>query len=283
MIKEIRKVIYDDKLNIEALNFCNINQSFQKHFHDYYVIGYVKKCNRVLICNSLKYNLKGGELILINPNDYHQCNCKEREFFEYCAIHITKDKIEKLASEIFNINKEIKFNITVINNFSLKEEFYNMIKLIFEETNSLKNDFKKEELFYLIIKELLQNYGDLKEYDFKENENISLFETKKVLSYIHKNYNDNLSLDKLSEVAGISKYYFIRLFAKCIGITPYKYLEIYRINRAKKMLKKGISIIEVAISNGFSDQSHFTNLFKRTIGITPKQYRLIFEKLNKKL
>ena len=275
MLKEIRKVIYDNKLDIEALNFYNIKQSFKKHFHDYYVIGYVKKCKRELICNDLKYNLKGGELILINPNDYHQCNSIENEIFEYGAIHITKEKIKKLASEIFNINEEVKFKQTVIKDFYLKKEFYNMIKLIF------KNDFKKEELFYLVIKELLQNYGDLKKYDFKENENISSLETEKVLSYIHKNYNDNLSLDELAKVAGISKYYFIRLFTKYIGITPYQYLEIYRINKAKRMLQKGIPIIDAAISNGFSDQSHFTNLLKKTIGITPKQYRLIFENINK--
>ena len=275
MLKEIRKVIYDNKLDIEALNFYNIKQSFKKHFHDYYVIGYVKKCKRELICNDLKYNLKGGELILINPNDYHQCNSIENEIFEYGAIHITKEKIKKLASEIFNINEEVKFKQTVIKDFYLKKEFYNMIKLIF------KNDFKKEELFYLVIKELLQNYGDLKKYDFKENENIYLLETEKVLSYIHKNYNDNLSLDELAKVAGISKYYFIRLFTKYIGITPYQYLEIYRINKAKRMLQKGIPIIDAAISNGFSDQSHFTNLLKKTIGITPKQYRLIFENINK--
>ena len=48
------------------------------------------------------------------------------------------------------------------------------------------------------------------------------------------------------------------------------------------MLQNRIPIIEVAISNGFSDQSHFTNLFKKTIGITPKQYQVIFEERKEK-
>lgn len=49
------------------------------------------------------------------------------------------------------------------------------------------------------------------------------------------------------------------------------------------MLQNRIPIIEVAISNGFSDQSHFTNLFKKTIGITPKQYQVIFEERKEKM
>ncbi len=74
MSKEVRRVTYDNKLNVEVLSFCNIEQSFPKHFHDYYVVGYVKKSNRNLICNERKYLLKGGEILLLNPHDYHECS-----------------------------------------------------------------------------------------------------------------------------------------------------------------------------------------------------------------
>lgn len=269
MSKEIRKATYDNKLNIEVLSFCNIEQSFSKHFHDYYVIGYVKKGNRNMICNEKKYLLKGGELLLLNPNDYHECSSNKEEIFEYTAIHITKEEIDKLSYEMFGIKKDVVFTKNVIYDFSMTEEFEEMVTILFNEANSLK----KEELFYLIIRDLLENYADFKE----SKRNISKLKVNEICDFIKKNYKENLTLEELSKIAGISKYHFIRLFTKEVGITPYKYLELTRINEAKKMLQNGAPIIEVAIRNGFSDQSHFTNLFKKTIGITPKQYQVIFE------
>lgn len=170
---------------------------------------------------------------------------------------------------MFGINKTTVFTKNVIYDFSMIEEFEEMITMLFNESNSLK----KEELFYLIIRDLLENYAD-----FKETErNISRLKVNEICNFVQMNYADDLTLEELSKIAGISKYHFIRLFTREVGTTPYKYLELTRINKAKKMLQNGISIIEVAISNGFSDQSHFTNLFKKTIGITPKQYQVIFE------
>ena len=159
MSKEVRKAIYDNKLNVEVLSFCDIEQSFPKHFHDYYVIGFVKRSNRNLICNERKYLLKGGEILLLNPNDYHECTSNKNELFEYSSIHITKEELDKISSDIFGIKKDVVFSKNVIYDFSMIEEFEEMIGMLFNEDNSLK----KEELFYLIIRELLENYADFKE------------------------------------------------------------------------------------------------------------------------
>ncbi|MEC3794407.1 helix-turn-helix transcriptional regulator, partial [Clostridioides difficile] len=77
-------------------------------------------------------------------------------------------------------------------------------------------------------------------------------------------------------IAGMNKYSLLRNFTKLKGITPYRYLENIRVNKAKKLLEKGVEPIDAAIQTGFVDQSHFTNFFKNFIGLTPKQYQNIF-------
>ena len=76
--------------------------------------------------------------------------------------------------------------------------------------------------------------------------------------------------------AGLSKSTLLRAFTKSKGITPYRYLEIIRINEAKKLLSEGNPLADIAIRTGFSDQSHFTNYFSQFIGIAPGTYREIF-------
>lgn len=268
MLKEQRKIIYDDKLNIEVISFSGIHQPFSKHFHDYYVIGIIKKGNRKFICNSKKYNLGDNSILLINPEDYHECEGINEEELNYSAIHISKKVMESLALEIFKSKKIVSFRKNVIYDGFLLDSIEELESLIFTNTKTLE----KEELFYVILKELLENYADFK----VQNDNIIL-KTKEVCEYMENNYSDDITLDELSKIGCISKYHLIRLFTKEKGITPYKYLELYRINKAKQLLQKETSILEVAMQCGFSDQSHFTNLFKKTIGITPKQYQIIFE------
>jgi len=101
-------------------------------------------------------------------------------------------------------------------------------------------------------------------------------EIKVICEYIDLHYAQNITLNQLSELTGLSKYHLLRLFTRQKGISPYRYLETIRINNAKKLLEQGIPPIEVASQTGFSDQSHFTNFFKRMIGLTPKQYMRIF-------
>lgn len=106
-----------------------------------------------------------------------------------------------------------------------------------------------------------------------ENTNI---EVQAVCDYLENNYAEHIVLDELSTIAGMNKYSLLRNFTKLKGITPYRYLENIRVNKAKKLLEKGVEPINAAIQTGFVDQSHFTNFFKNFIGLTPKQYQNIF-------
>lgn len=98
-----------------------------------------------------------------------------------------------------------------------------------------------------------------------------------VCDYLDSHYTQNITLNQLTKLTGLSKYHLLRLFTKQKGISPYRYLETVRIGHAKNLLAQGIPPIEVALQTGFSDQSHFTNFFKKLIGLTPKQYMNIFK------
>ena len=96
---------------------------------------------------------------------------------------------------------------------------------------------------------------------------------KGVLTYISDNYRENISLDKLSKIAGMNPKYFCRYFKSMTGRTPIDYLNYYRVECACEMLStKNISIKETAISCGFSDFSYFVKTFKKYKSTTPKQF-----------
>lgn len=96
--------------------------------------------------------------------------------------------------------------------------------------------------------------------------------TKQIIDaklYIDKHFSENINLDKIANKAFVSKFHFIRLFKKYYGRTPNQYLQEVRIDKAKKLLRKGNTIYEVCAAIGFVSKTSFISLFKKKTGITP--------------
>ncbi len=91
----------------------------------------------------------------------------------------------------------------------------------------------------------------------------------RVLDYIHKNYDKDISLETLLELTNLEKNYFIRLFKSSMNITPYQYIKKYRFNIALTMLKHKSTLIEAAQKIGYADEVAFSHAFKKNYGVAP--------------
>lgn len=88
--------------------------------------------------------------------------------------------------------------------------------------------------------------------------------------YIDSRLSENISLDSMAEIAGLSVFYFARAFRQTFGMPPHSYLLRQRIERALRLVQQTeLSLSEIALSTGFSDQSHFARHFRRLTGMTP--------------
>lgn len=91
---------------------------------------------------------------------------------------------------------------------------------------------------------------------------------------LRKNYQKELSLSDLLADAHMSKSYFLRLFRRYMGTTPYNYLVNFRITQAKELLVlTDHSVTEIAQQVGFGDASNFSTRFAKATGQSPLQYR----------
>lgn len=269
MKQEERTVCFDKELKIEAYRFKGIMQKFPNHFHEHYVIGFIEKGQRYLSCKNKEYTTSTGDLLLFNPFDSHTCEQIDNKVLDYRCINIKPEIMKKTVFEITGENYLPKFNQSVIFRSELVPLLQELHHIIMEE----ELDFKKEELFFFLIEQLIEEYT---EPNLQFNLEKTSIEIQAVCDYLEDNYTERILLDELSAIAGMNKYSLLRNFTKLKGITPYRYLENIRVNKAKRLLENGVEPIDAAIQTGFVDQSHFTNFFKNFIGLTPKQYQNIF-------
>lgn len=94
------------------------------------------------------------------------------------------------------------------------------------------------------------------------------------IAHMREHYPEELSLETLSALCGLSVSHFIRMFRKYMECTPHQYLLSFRLRRAKQLLlSTSDSIDEISAACGFNSASHFARAFRRQEGITPTEFR----------
>lgn len=267
---EVRTVIYDTELTVEAYRFQGIMQKFPNHFHDYYVIGFIENGRRYLSCKNKEYTVEPGDLLLFNPRDNHTCEQIDGRPLDYRCINVQPEIMRKAALEITGREYLPYFTQPVVFHSELVASLRELHAMILAK----EPDFRKEERFFWLLGQLMAEYTDQTTVSGLDG---SSPETERICEYLENNYTKNITLNELSTAAGVSKYYLLRSFTKQKGISPYSYLATLRVTRAKQLLEQGVAPLEAGLQTGFADQSHFTHFFKKLIGLTPRQYKKIFE------
>ncbi|MBE9504065.1 MAG: response regulator transcription factor [Proteobacteria bacterium] len=96
----------------------------------------------------------------------------------------------------------------------------------------------------------------------------------RAVQHLKDNYKTRISLEEISNIAGLSRYHFTRAFKKVMGIPFSDYLSHLRVKKSEDTLASlEVNISEVAFSVGFNSLRQFERAFKKTIGLSPLEYR----------
>lgn len=97
---------------------------------------------------------------------------------------------------------------------------------------------------------------------------------RQAMAYLHEHYSESITRRDIAQHVGLAEDYLTHCFRQELGMTPIAYLNRYRVNQAKLLLKETPrSITEIAMDVGFSDSGYFSRVFRREIGVTPDAFR----------
>ena len=246
MEQELRRVYYDPELGVEACLFQGIDQGFPEHFHTYYVIGTMDRGSREVTI--------AGETLRLERLDWR-------------GLHVPQEVMERAAEAVTGRQFAPHFTPSVLPGSELTSLFREVWELVAGEQGELR----REEAFLLLVGRLLERCGGCP----RPPEEVRP-EVRAVCDYLEAHCDRRITLEQLSTLAGLSKYHLLRCFTRQKGITPYRYLETVRVNRARALLEQGATPLDAALRAGFADQSHFNHFFKILTGLTPSQYRAVF-------
>lgn len=276
--------IFDPRQNMSRESFEIFHYKDAKfsgvpvHQHDFYEVYFFINGNVEYSVEGKIYEMKKGDLLLINPLELHQPRISETQNdYERIVLWINKDFLFSLSSNntslsrCFDSTNPGHTNLLRLS-YSSQELLKTMLnELIAEQENkSYASDLACKAILLRILVELNRlslGYGE--KHDKKSSFSPLILS---VLDYINHHYCEKLSLSSIANEFFVSKYYLSHAFHSVVGTSVHRYITLKRLIHAKQMLSSGIKPTTVAANCGFGDYAGFYRAFTGEYGITPAEY-----------
>jgi AraC-like DNA-binding protein len=123
-------------------------------------------------------------------------------------------------------------------------------------------------------KHVAQTYGGMRPLVLPVRGGLAPWQERRAKEILSANLDGRVSLKDVAKECGLSVSHFSRAFRRTMGAAPHNWLLTRRFEVAKQKLRDGrLSLLEVALHRGFTDQSHLTRVFTRTVGVSPGAWR----------
>lgn len=124
-----------------------------------------------------------------------------------------------------------------------------------------------KSILYKILMKIEADYAETKPQQI-------INKIDEAVEYIHDNYfSENITIDNLSKMCGMSDTYFRRLFYKRFSVTPLKYINDLKLSHATELLSSGYyTVSEVSVKCGFENVYYFSSFVKQHTGFSPSHY-----------
>lgn len=236
------------------------------HTHHFTELFYIINGQGHFFVENNQFPVKEDDLIIINPNVSHTELSTNDNPLKYIVLGIGGLKFQDKDSNT-------ACNYQLHNFHGEKEEFSFYLKTLLQEVQN------KGEYFESICQNLLEAL--ILTFVRKTEKRLSIAPIKKstkechfIEQYIDEHFTEDITLEDLSNLTYLNKYYLVHSFKEYKGISPINYLIDKRISEAKHLLETtNHPIAKIADITGFSSQSYFSQVFKRETHMTPNEFR----------
>ena len=251
----------------EIVHAHYVQHRFARHAHEHLVIGVVEEGVQQYTYQGSLHRTPPGQIFFVDGGEPHTGEPATEDGYVYRTLCLNPQVFMQLAMEITDWEDLPHFRNAVVADRQL---FKHLVRVHLAVANGAPA-MDRESFLLAIVEHLTRTHVE------QRRESLQIgredFVVRQVREYLEAHYAEDVSLAQLGVLTSRSSFQLARAFSKAFGLPPHAYLESIRVERARDLLKSGMSVVDTALSVGYSDQSHFTHRFRRHTGITPGQYR----------
>lgn len=248
------------------------------HQHDFYEVYFFIGGSVEYSVEGRTYELKSGDLLLINPLELHQPRiAPDQQDYERIVLWINKNYLSELCFNKTSLTRcfdsSIPDHTNLLRPTKIQQTYISA--MLTELINESKNDsyaveIASEAILLRFLVELNRLTINSESTEKKEEGSSSIIPD--VLEYINKHFCEKLTLNSIANEFFVSKYYLSHAFNSAVGTSVHRYIVLKRLIHAKQMLLSGIRSTTAAENCGFNDYAGFYRAFTAEYGVTPTEF-----------
>lgn len=239
------------------------------HWHKNLELLYLTEGKCTVINGTEELPLQSGEIAVFNSETLHYVKAKGSP----CAYILTQLDAAYFESMGFDISG------CVIKKIIHDEQIRSILeRSLYEQENELP--YYHESVKAMMLQMLVIIFRKHLAEDFRNNDHSNRAKlVKQLAEYIENHYQEELTVESISHACGYSRFYISRTFKAVTGLTVVAYINATRVQQAKTLFKNSnLSVCEIAMQCGFSNQAYFSKVFKRHENLSPLEYKSMVRK-----
>ena len=248
------------------------------HFHPEFELTHIKKGEGQRYVGTQVEDFEADDLVFLGSNLPHCWISKpvsENQTVEATVVQFKRDFLGEDFLELPEMQK-IK-DLFTGSNAGLKISGKGKIEILTEMVYLEQNNEYLKLLSLLKILGILASSEELvpidRSFSGLKHSNNETIRFQRVFAYLIEHYREEITLNKIAEVAHLSPTSFCRYFKAVTGKTFLEIINEYRIQYACQLLKKNeLSVSQIAFESGFNDVPYFNKLFKKMKGVSPMKF-----------
>lgn len=243
------------------------------HHHDFYEIYYFIGGEVEYRVEGKTYQLQPGDLLLINPWEFHQGVVTPGIPYERRVLWIDRTYLAQFNDGDTDLTA--CFSPAVENRLRPAKAQRATIESLLEQLRieQSSSDFGNQFYAQGIFLQLMVEINRMARHSVHQRDPIKSGElTSQVIAYISAHYQEPLTLQSLADTFFVSKYYLSHEFSRKAGTSVYRYVLLRRLLAAREMIAAGYSPSEASAQCGFRDYANFYRMFKTEYGVTPREF-----------
>jgi AraC-like DNA-binding protein len=207
-----------------------------------------------------------GQIAIANPGELHGCEYVGEQPWAHRTWYLSPELLSMLSVEI-GFKRDVEVTKAVIDCAQTTQFLMHA-----HRASNAGNELDREAAAVEAMSTFLTRFGAER---VRNEPLLSTAIEARVSLYVEllrDNTDAPLSLSMLASHAGVGRFQVIRDFQQALGMSPGDYLRYLRLAKARALLRGGASLVEAALSAGYSDQSHFSRVFKRVFGYSPAHF-----------
>ena len=260
--KELPRLKASEKTGIRHISVTHhTSLNYPQHWHDYFEIEVVLRGTGTHFYNGTAYTLEEGDIYLLTPVDFHG---------------IEADKPIELLNISFDtvwLSEEMRSILYAPELVKLRRPGKEAYQQFVAAAQLLQNECETNgPCIRQLLEYLLSRFVPLDQTQ-PEAKREQLSGIRNAVAYMEQHFREKITLEMLSRQSGYHPTYFSNLFCRVTGQTYIQRLTSLRINYAKMLLRKGVSVSEACFASGFGSLSNFSAVFRKICGTSPGEYR----------